>query len=213
MVLAALTATTDTSTGTGRHGSEETSIAKNAAKGDNVNIVRFSWLGRDRSVSLRRLKMRFFPRLIFAAVACIAAIGAVAYWLARGNQVERLRPGTQASQFTSHAALSAPYPGPGLTTFPDPTAPAGSSARVFIDPQIFDGLVAAVIAQFTDKVRDEGSLDEYREAIAHRARAGQGAAPAADSLVSISTPRPRWIRRLQALWIYRQLAFCRPLRG
>ena len=88
-----------------------------------------------------------------------------------------------------------PYPSPSLPTFPDPTAPPGSSAQVFIDPQAFDSLIGAATAQFTDKVRDESSLREYREAISHRAATGQGAAPREERSLSISTPRRRWIRR------------------
>ena len=102
--------------------------------------------------------------------------------------------------------LPPPYPSPALTTFPDPTAPPGSSAEVFIDPQAFDALVGAATAQFTDKVQDEGSLREYREVIAHRAERAKAQLRERSALVRLD-PTPTLDQALQALWIYRQLAF------
>src|SRR5439155_26856660 len=61
-----------------------------------------------------------------------------------------------------------PYPVPNLASFPDPNAPPGSSARVFLDPVAFDALILAAVARFTDEVRDEGDLRQYRDAIARR---------------------------------------------
>ena len=104
--------------------------------------------------------MRIVARRIFAASACIAVVAGGIYWVARANRAERSQPGAGSQRPVSRVALETPYPGPGLTTFPDPTAPPGSSSQVFIDRQSFDGLVASVTAQFTDKVRDESSLDE-----------------------------------------------------
>ena len=114
--------------------------------------------------------MRFFPRLIFAATACIAAAGGVIYWLARANQVERSHPVTQAPQSTPRVALSSAVPGPRS----DDVSRPDRAARVFGRRSLSTGnpstgSSAAVTAQFTDKVRDESSLDEYRQAIAHRA--------------------------------------------
>ena len=87
----------------------------------------------------------------------------------RTNRGERSEAVTGTPRPSPGVVLSKPYPSPDLVTFPDPTAPPGSSARVFLDPQTFDGFIPAATAQFTDKVRDEGSLREYREAISHRA--------------------------------------------
>ena len=116
--------------------------------------------------------MRSSLRFILVALACIAIAGGVrtgsremtSREIAAGRSA---CPGEYAG--SAHGTLPPPYPSPALTTFPDPTAPPGSSARVFVDPQAFDSLILAATAQFTDKVRDEGSLREYREAIAHRA--------------------------------------------
>ena len=77
---------------------------------------------------------------------------------------------------------------------------------MFIDPQAFDALIGAATAQFTDKVRDEGSLREYREAIAHRAERAKAQLRERIELVHLD-PTPTLDQALQALWIYRQLAF------
>jgi hypothetical protein len=105
----------------------------------------------------------------------------------------------------SRVALETPYPGPGLTTFPDPTAPPGSPAQVFIDRQSFDGLVASVTAQFTDKVRDESSLDEYRRTIATRAQRAETQLRERISLLHLD-PAPTLDQVSQAIAIYSQLA-------
>jgi hypothetical protein len=145
--------------------------------------------------------MRFFPRLIFGATACIAAAGGVIYWLARANQVDRSHAAAHVLQSTPRMALSAPYPGPGLTTLPDPAAPPGSSSQVFIDRQSFDGLVAAVTAQFTDQVRDQSSLEEYRQAIAHRAERAKAQLRERLSLFHLDTT-PTLEQASQAISIY-----------
>src|SRR6202044_3602235 len=87
----------------------------------------------------------------------------------RDDDAERLQPVDQAARVNTQEVLPPPYPNPALTRFPDPTAAPGSSAQVFVDPEAFDALVGAATAQFTDQVRDEGSLTEYREVISHRA--------------------------------------------
>src|SRR5262249_46415831 len=114
-------------------------------------------------------RMRFYPRLIFAAFACVGIAVGVIYWLLRVDPAERTHSVAQITESPNRPALSSPYPGPELTTFPDPTASPGSSTQIFIDRQSFDGLIAAVTTQFTDTVHDQSSLDEYRQAIAHRA--------------------------------------------
>jgi FG-GAP-like repeat/ASPIC and UnbV len=150
--------------------------------------------------------MRFFPRFIVAALACIAVAGGVTYWLTRVHQVERSRPVTLVPESLPVVAPATPYPGPGLTTFPDPTAPAGSSAQVFVDRQSFDAFVVTVTAQFTDKVRDEGSLHEYREAIAHRPQRAKAQLRERNALIRLD-PTPTLDQALQAVPIYSQLAF------
>ena len=113
--------------------------------------------------------MRSFPRLILTGLGCVAVVGGLAYWLLRADEAG----GSDAG----HPGFSSGLPGDGgaalpesdTATFPDPTAPPGSSDRVFVDPQAFDSLILAATAQFTDKVQDESSLREYREAISHRA--------------------------------------------
>ena len=98
------------------------------------------------------------------------------------------------------------YPSPTLPAFPDPNAPAGSSDRVFVDPQMFDTLILAATAQFTDTVRDEGSLREYREVIAHRAERAKS--QLRQRLDGLQLGRsPSLDEALRALWVYRQLAF------
>jgi hypothetical protein len=99
-----------------------------------------------------------------------------------------------------------PYPSPILATFPDPTAPAGSSDRVFIDPQAFDSLVLAATAQFTDKVRDEGSLSEYRAVMAGRAARAKAQLHRQLDQVHLG-PSPSLHDTLRTLWVYRELAF------
>ncbi len=106
---------------------------------------------------------------IFTGLVCVAVGFAVSYWLIPGDLVDPPDRGTPASRVPPRAAEPPAYPNPALTTFPDPTAPAGSSDRVFVDPQAFDSLILAATAQFTDKLKDEGSLREYREVISHRA--------------------------------------------
>jgi hypothetical protein len=96
-----------------------------------------------------------------------------------------------------------PYPNPALATFPDPT---GASARVFIDPQAFDSLIGAATAQFTEKVRDERSLAEYREVISHRAERAKAILRERSQLVHLDAT-PTLDQALQALWLYRQFAF------
>jgi hypothetical protein len=77
---------------------------------------------------------------------------------------------------------------------------------VFIDPQTFDSLVLAATAQFTDKVRDEGSLDEYRHVIANRASRAKAQLQQRLEGVHLGSS-PSLDDVLRALWVYRQLAF------
>jgi ASPIC and UnbV/FG-GAP-like repeat len=149
--------------------------------------------------------MRIVARPIFAASACIAVVAGGIYWVARANRAERSQPGAGSQRSVSRVALETPYPGPGLTTFPDPTAPPGSPAQVFIDRQSFDGLVASVTAQFTDKVRDESSLDEYRRTIATRAQRAETQLRERISLLHLD-PTPTLDQASQAIAIYSQLA-------
>ena len=150
--------------------------------------------------------MRVFLRSMFTASVCVAGAGGVLYWLVRANHPERSRAETQTTESNSRLALSSPYPGPGLTTFPDPTAPPGSSAQVFIDRQSFDGLIASVTAQFTEKLRDQSSLDEYRQAISHRSVRAKSQLRERSALIHLD-PTPTLDQALQALPIYTQLAF------
>jgi hypothetical protein len=154
--------------------------------------------------------MRFSPGLMLVTLGCFATAGGVTYWLTQDDDAERLQPVDQAARVNTQAAtqgiLPPPYPNPALTTFPDPTAPPGSSAQVFVDPQAFDALVGAATAQFTDHVRDEGSLTEYREVISHRAERAKAILRERSQLVHLD-PTPTYDQALQALWIYRQFAF------
>src|SRR5437773_12486213 len=111
--------------------------------------------------------MKFFLRSLLTGLACVAVAVGVTYWLVGPNPAV---PGPRVDPRSSAGGVQPPppYPRPGLMTFPDPNAPPGSSARVFIDPVAFDALILAAAAQFTDKVRDQGSLREYRAAIAWR---------------------------------------------
>ncbi len=143
---------------------------------------------------------------IVTGLVCISIGAMIAYWLIPGDPDVRLHPGTQASREKPKATEPEPYPSPTLISFPDPTAPPGSSDRVFIDPQAFDSLILAATAQFTDKVQDEGSLREYREVISHRAdRARSRLREDLDRIRLDASPTLE--QALQALWVYRQLAF------
>src|SRR4051812_37812843 len=104
--------------------------------------------------------MRSFRRFLFAALICPAVAGAGIYWITRMNPGERSEALARTPRPSPGAAVSKPYPSPDLVTFPDPTAPPGSSVQVFLDPQTFDGFIPTVTGQFTDRVRDEGSLRE-----------------------------------------------------
>jgi len=154
--------------------------------------------------------MRSFLRFILVASAIVTVAVGVTYWLTRTDLDGRSHPVTQAPQADPRGSLSVmppqPYPSPSLTTFADPSAPPGSSAQVFIDPQAFDALIGAATAQFTDKVQDEGSLHEYREAISHRAERAKAQLRERSKLVRLD-PTPTLDQALQALWIYRQFAF------
>jgi hypothetical protein len=154
--------------------------------------------------------MRSFVRFILAASACVTVAVGVTYWLTRTDQDGRTHPVAQAPQADARATTSLippqPYPSPSLPTFPDPAAPTGSSAQVFIDPQAFDSLIGAATAQFTDKIRDETSIREYREAISHRAQRAREQLHERSKLVHLD-PTPTLDQALQALWIYRQFAF------
>src|SRR5689334_9420179 len=115
--------------------------------------------------------MKVFSRFVsLVSVFLVIAVGAN-YAVNRRKpwKIVEPTPPSSAGKITPPSASSRPYPSPNLPSFPDPTAPPGSAAQVFIDTQTFDGLIAAVTGQFTDKIHDESSLREYREAIAHRA--------------------------------------------
>jgi hypothetical protein len=143
---------------------------------------------------------------IVTGLACLGIGATIAYWLVPGPANVISPHGNPASRTTPKAIEPQPYPIPTLTSFPDPTAPPGSSDRVFIDPQAFDSLILAATAQFTDKLQDEGSLREYREVISHRAdRAKSRLRADLDNLHLGSSPTLD--QALQALWVYRQLAF------
>ncbi len=154
--------------------------------------------------------MKGFLRLVLTAAGCVAVAVGATYWLMGPDPSGRSRPGALATQASPSAATQVteppPYPSPTLPTFPDPTAPPGSAARVFLDPQAFDALVLAATAQFTDPVHDEGSLREYRAAIAHRAERAKARLRSQYEKIHLG-PSPTLDQALQALWIERQLAF------
>ena len=150
--------------------------------------------------------MRSFPGWTLSAIACVAVVSGVAYWRIRGHEAGRSNPGDSAPRAISPLKEDPPYPSPTVATFPDPTAPPGSSDRVFVDPQTFDSLILAATAQFTDRVRDEGSLREYREVIAHRGERARSQLRKQLESLHLSKS-PSLDEALQALWVYRQLAF------
>ena len=145
-------------------------------------------------------------RWIPAGLACLAIGALLAYWFVPDQTNLRMTPATPSVQATPKAIDSTPYPNPALTMFPDPTAPAGSSARVFLDPQAFDSLILAATAQFTDKVQNEGSLRDYRDVISHRADRAKSRLHADLTALHLDA-KPSLDQALQALWVYRQLAF------
>lgn len=150
--------------------------------------------------------MRSSPRSLLVILLCLAVAGAVAYSLAPSHRGARQANVDRAPQTSPAPVLSKPYPSPDLVTFPDPTAPPGSSAQVFLDPQTFDGFIPTVTGQFTDKVRDESSLREYRQAIAHRAERARGQLLDRSARLRLE-PRPSLDRALEAIPIYTQIAF------
>jgi VCBS repeat protein/ASPIC/UnbV protein len=150
--------------------------------------------------------MKSFVQWILTGLGCIAIGVMIAYWVIPGDPAGRSHLGTQASRATPKVMEPAPYPSPALPTFADPNAPPGSSDRVFVDPQAFDSLILAATAQFTDKVQDEGSLREYREVISHRADRAKSRLKADLDRLRLGAS-PSLDQALQALWVYRQLAF------
>ena len=150
--------------------------------------------------------MRSFLRFLFAALVCLAVAGAGISLLIRINRGERPEAVAPMPGPSPAVALSKPYPSPDLVTFPDPTAPPGSSAQVFLDPQTFDGFIPVVTGQFTDKVRDEGSLHEYREAISHRAERARAQLLERNARLRLG-PQPTLDQALQAIPLYTQVAF------
>src|SRR4051794_25909580 len=150
--------------------------------------------------------MRFLPRFLFAALICLAVAWACIYMFTRTNRGGRSEPVARTPRPTPGVALSKPYPSPDLVTFPDPTEPPGSSAQVFLDPQTFDGYIPTVTGQFTDKVRDEGSLRDYREAISHRAERARAQLRERIARLRLD-PQPTLDQALQAIPLSTQLAF------
>lgn len=98
--------------------------------------------------------MKFYLRLLSSALACVAVAIVVTCWLVGWDPAPVAPP--------------LPYPPPDLATSPDPNAPPESSARVVLDPVAIDVFTLAAVVQFTDKVRDQGNLHEYRATIAPR---------------------------------------------
>ncbi|MGP0068487.1 MAG: FG-GAP-like repeat-containing protein [Isosphaeraceae bacterium] len=150
--------------------------------------------------------MKSLLQWTLTGLGCMAIGVVIAYWFMPGDLDERTRPETPTSRTVAKDAEPQAYPSPALPTFPDPTAPPGSSDRVFIDPQAFDSLILAATAQFTDKVKDEGSLREYREVISHRADRAKAQLQASLKALHLD-PTPSRDQALQALWVYRQFAF------
>jgi FG-GAP-like repeat/ASPIC and UnbV len=154
--------------------------------------------------------MRFLLRFVVIPLACFIIAAGATFWLTRDEFGGAVKPVTNTAEpgpRTSAEAMSPPpYPASTLLTFPDPTAPPGAAAQVFIDPQAFDSLIGAATAQFTDKVRDEGSLSEYREAISHRVARAKESLREQSRLVHLDS-MPTLDQALQALWLYRQNAF------
>ena len=148
--------------------------------------------------------MNHAGRYFLISLVCLGTVLGVNYWRIQG---ERSRKSALSRTEPLVAQIpSAIYPKAGLASFPDPNAPSGSTAQVFVDPIAFDALILAATARFTDKIKDERSLGEYREAIAHRGeRAKTALRKDLDLLHLNSTPTKE--QASDALWLYRQLAF------
>jgi hypothetical protein len=152
--------------------------------------------------------MKVFSRFVsLVLVFLVIAVGAN-YAINRREpwKIVEPTPPSSAGKPTPPSASSRPYPSPHIPSFPDPTAPPGSSAQVFIDTQTFDGLIAAVTGQFTDKIHDESSLREYREAIAHRAERAKRQLREQNARLRLD-PDPKPEQALQAIALWGQLAF------
>jgi hypothetical protein len=157
--------------------------------------------------------MRFLLRSLLTVLACVAVAVGVTYWLVGWDLAGKPHPVAVAAPSSAGAVQPpSPYPRPGLTTFPNPNAPPSSSARVFIDPVAFDALILAAVAPFTDRVRDQGSLREYRQAIAHRDERAKARLEKALDCLRLD-PTPTTAQASSALWIYRQLAFVAMFEG
>ena len=123
--------------------------------------------------------MRSFLRFLFAALVCLAVAGAGISLLIRINRGERPEAVAPMPGPPPAVALSKPYPSPDLVTFPDPTAPPGSSAQVFLDPQAFDALHPGRDGAVHRQGPRRGLAPRVPRGDRPSRRAGQGAAPGA----------------------------------
>ena len=188
-------------------------LASHSGRPDNSrDSLHESLAGPGPVPSKARSAMKFFLRPLLTALACVAVAVGVTRWLVGPNPAGSPTP--RAAVPVPRVQSSPPYPRPGLMTFPDPNAPPGSSAQRVPRP----GRVRRASSwprrrRFTDKVRDQGSLREYREAIAHARRAGQGAVGSGPRPAPPRSEPVARARRRAALWLYRQLAFVAMFEG
>ena len=109
--------------------------------------------------------MKFFLRPLLTALACVAVAIGVTRWLVGPNPA---RSSTPRGHPRPSGAVVAPLPTPGTHDVPGPERAARVVGPGLPRPGRVRRLIPAATRQFTDKVRDQGSLREYREAIAHR---------------------------------------------
>jgi hypothetical protein len=150
--------------------------------------------------------MRFRLRVVLAAAVGAAISVAVVLKIVRSEWRGETQPAaTNAGVAPEEVPAAEPYPSPTLATFPDPNAP-GTSARVFVDPSLFDGGVFSAAARYMEPVRDEHSLAAWREAIGARSRRALAQLRAEHDRLRLDSP-PKVGQAQEAIRLRRDLAF------
>ena len=111
--------------------------------------------------------MRGGLRILAVGVCCLMIAAGVVAWIA-GLGSPKLAPEAMPPAVAGATEDTGGY----AETFPDPNAPAGSAARVYIEPGEFDADIASTAYAYTGTVHDYNSLDDLREALRGKGRRG-----------------------------------------
>ena len=155
--------------------------------------------------------MRSFPRMILTGLACVAVgvgVGTgVMRWLMPAGRSRAIgaRHSGSSSDLRGHGGAALPESDAADVSGPERTAR-------FVGPGVHRPASVRLAHPGRDRTvhrQGPGRGLASRVPRGDRAsrRSGQGAAPASGSMVSISTRSPSLDQALQALWVYRQLAF------